>query len=608
MRYIADKFQEAKLKNLLSEKGAKKEEFLRETEIQEICGIVQEAIRQSLSALKPALKLQQIIKDQQNIPHKKTSEVGTTTKLLLQLKEVFNRKYIQRAFVSEINFKDMSNGQTLEEFIFSSWREYWVDIKIREWEKEKEEKDVALSFYQIMEEISNQPEMPEEFAEEPEEFEAFEHAAACMCGYAYQSISKTTEGDPIDLGYLRIFTCEPINFPENFTSAFSGRRSFLVQEFEKDLFDKIKKIALIEPHPWKALTKLVEELGLEIFSRDAQAHSSSVDLSHLQMKLGLIEDYSTSLPFVPSSVSVERFCRIFLSAEHEISTRKAAIEQKKELQRQQQEEALITEIKKYELPEGYLDFIDDAYKLERVRLLEQKLLDLQLITGFQKCQIPEDYRRFFEEEIGIPDQKWRDYHWMIAVKRLKSEKEFDRNFKVIVDLVKADGCWSNYSSFIQWMDGLVVKKRSQDCSEQVRTCETAEDFLALFATSGVPGEKWRIGKWMKITSALPEVQGGIGKTLSGLHWAICMRFTSYKAFLACMDGKLPFNGFSSKEEAIRYWQSEIEVLKRAGAIPLDAHPIHDVLSPIYQKVINGNVVLKTVWGYLRDEADKQKNS
>lgn len=454
MNSIAEKVRAESWKQWCRQRDEKNIELLRETEIPEISEMIRAAIKKAFVMDSPASGIQEVIAEQRRANDKRSPETKMRIAMLQRLKATFNREYIQRALASEEEFSRVSEKKDREQFLLENWKEDWVEKQFYKFQREALKPPPPPSLRDVIDAISREPEMSAEYEDEPERFKAYEHAAECECGYGCQRISESKEGERVSLEELQSYTCKPINI----TRVFEKNATWLI-EGELELLKKMKSLGEYEQNGWKVLRRLVAEVSLEAFEIGGSVHEQRKRLNDLRRSLRIIEQFIIHhLPFVIHSESVKRFCRVFLSAAHEREIREAEIKRLEEEQKEQRERELLAELQKYELPRDYLANLKADYGLrhlgvDRIAILEKKLSDIQLITGFRKCRDPGEFIKFFEQEVGIPDQKWRDYFWLNSGSRMsRDEGGIEKNLQCILDLIKADERFGKHAVFRDWID------------------------------------------------------------------------------------------------------------------------------------------------------------
>jgi hypothetical protein len=105
---------------------------------------------------------------------------------------------------------------------------------------------------------------------------------------------------------------------------------------------------------------------------------------------------------------------------------------------------------------------------------------------------------------------------------------------------------------------------------------------------------------------LPIERGGIEKNVRGLMKAIELdqRFKSFRKFIVCMDGRLPFDGIQSEQEAQEYLQKEILRLRQSGNWILPPQKSSEILPEEWEEIrirkhYDDNIVVKVVSDFLR---------
>lgn len=225
------------------------------------------------------------------------------------------------------------------------------------------------------------------------------------------------------------------------------------------------------------------------------------------------------------------------------------------------------------------------------------------IEAVRECETKEDFEHLFQKE-GIPGNRWENTKWMSnnGFHELCSSIIFNKGFKN----------WINFLIFMQ------CNIPSETWKEKVKKCKSKKNFLLLFRDFGIEGDRWqssqyldkqglgtlrayirnnpRFGTWNKflkfmgidrrfftemvagcksrddflglfaaqgIPSSIWRRYEPFKKERNGLCQAIGNdpRFTSWRVFLACMDGFLPFAGIQDEAQARRLLEKEIRRLR-----------------------------------------------
>jgi hypothetical protein len=136
---------------------------------------------------------------------------------------------------------------------------------------------------------------------------------------------------------------------------------------------------------------------------------------------------------------------------------------------------------------------------DRVGVLEKKLSDIQLVTGFKRCRGRRQYRAFLEQEVGIPDEKWRDYHWLIGgSRRPRNEGGIEKDLRCIHGLIVADERFGSLPAFRDWMDGNPVQSRKMPPPRDIQTAEQADEMVReVCGAEGLADMRELISDWAR---------------------------------------------------------------------------------------------------------------
>lgn len=211
------------------------------------------------------------------------------------------------------------------------------------------------------------------------------------------------------------------------------------------------------------------------------------------------------------------------------------------------------------------------------------------------CLTPDDFLQWFTEE-GIPGDKWKNTHWLVNISKLPFEQEGVGSskrhvFKAIIN----DGRFDSWDAFLVWMGENII----QSWRERIVDCTCANDFKALFASLKIPGENWRKGSYLKKNG------------LVTLYDKICRdpRFRNWSTFLACMDGRLPFEGIQNQQQAREILQQEILQLRQSGkwivgsikSTKITRAEYDEIVRPVYYK---NNAVVRAVVDFFQSKEKK----
>jgi hypothetical protein len=162
---------------------------------------------------------------------------------------------------------------------------------------------------------------------------------------------------------------------------------------------------------------------------------------------------------------------------------------------------------------GYLKFVAWMEGTDKVRTT--------LMDDVNGCATSNDFIILFRK-MGIKYDGWKNSGWLV-----------ENSYAGLAWAIRTR--FGGHKQFVAWMQG---KDKPEDSwVEKVNKCSTPDDFLKIFSDSGIPGDKWKKANWLSKVSLLPEEQGGIGCTLSGLCQAIGRRFGGHPQFVAWMEGR-----------------------------------------------------------------------
>jgi hypothetical protein len=113
------------------------------------------------------------------------------------------------------------------------------------------------------------------------------------------------------------------------------------------------------------------------------------------------------------------------------------------------------------------------------------------------------------------------------------------------------------SEIVQQVGQALLNVDELNWPQRVEWCKTPDDFLRLFEAVGIPDEKWKSPTWMTTQARLSPEEGGIGRTLSGLAYAIKKRFEYHSKFVAWMEGK----SFTSIRKGIKACKTREDFLR-----------------------------------------------
>ena len=441
-----ERIEEKKWLRMYKGKGEEIREVIQRPDISEM---IRSVLREILDGTSHSVVIKKIIAEKNADAKRPETEMHIA--MLKTLRSLFQRKMIQCLLLEELQ-KDEKECR-----LFDLWEKKWTEQQLQKLISTVPKE--SLSFEEVLAALAAEPEIPEEYQDDPEEHEAHEHAAACHCGYGCQ---RFDEDEEVSLEEIQKYVCEPIDILQCLDSYDSlGYFNGIVSK--EWLPEKLRCMYTEEGHPWVLLRKLVEEISFDAFTMSNSLREQENCLHTLECKLSIIGHFTqTYFPFVTSSVSVQRFCRAFLAASNEIQVRLERIWQARE----QLQQTLLAELAKHELPPGYLDKLPTlpSYAID---FLEEKLSNIQLAAQFKKCETRSDFLSFLEQEVGIPDQKWRTYTWLIgSSKKPLEEGGMGRDLRWIVDCINADPRFGKHAIFRDWMDEIPLKTSCQISNKQ----------------------------------------------------------------------------------------------------------------------------------------------
>ena len=150
------------------------------------------------------------------------------------------------------------------------------------------------------------------------------------------------------------------------------------------------------------------------------------------------------------------------------------------------------------------------------------------------CETPDEFLKLFVET-GIPGDEWKNSGWLQNRAMLPPDKggigrRLNSLAKAIAD--RFDG----HPKFVAWMEG--KEKPADNWYQVVNKCITPEDFLMLFKSLGIPGDKWKSSEWLQKKAMLQPDRGGIGRKLFRLTVVLRKRFGGHPQFVAWMGGNI----------------------------------------------------------------------
>jgi hypothetical protein len=261
------------------------------------------------------------------------------------------------------------------------------------------------------------------------------------------------------------------------------------------------------------------------------------------------------------------------------------------------------------------------------------------------CIKPKHFLKLFRDN-GIKGNEWHSSIWL-------QKNGYQPAYKAIVKDGRFDG-WAAFKKFM----GLNIETPMADI---VAECITKKDFLNLFSEQGAKGDEWkksrfwqeknyplyrairddeRFGSWQaflefmgeKVESFLSDrvrgftsrdeflelfeelnmleeiwrSSGKLSKANSGLYQAIFKRFGSWGVFLACMDGKLPFEGIQNQQQARALLKQEILRMRQSGNWIRQVTESSKVSREEYDEIVrphyyDNNVVVRAVVDYFQSK-------
>src|SRR3989344_2021541 len=168
-----ERIEEKKWLRMYKGKGEEIREVIQRPDISEM---IRSVLREILDGTSHSVVIKKIIAEKNADAKRPETEMHIA--MLKTLRSLFQRKMIQCLLLEELQ-KDEKECR-----LFDLWEKKWTEQQLQKLISTVPKE--SLSFEEVLAALAAEPEIPEEYQDDPEEHEAHEHAAACHCGYGCQ--------------------------------------------------------------------------------------------------------------------------------------------------------------------------------------------------------------------------------------------------------------------------------------------------------------------------------------------------------------------------------------------------------------------------------------